>query len=144
MCDPNLRSQGIQGEPCGQASLPNAVPDHGASLVGLKKTKFDRKFKLKRRIAQHPSPAFDHAEPLLLRVIGEKKEHADALTLLGLIAMKRERPEQQLAYYERAVFADPRHALQHRRLQLFRISRHLSISLTPTSRGSTARIGTRC
>lgn len=59
---------------------------------------------------------FDHAEPLLLRVIGEQKEHADALTLLGLIAMKRERPEQQLAYYKRAVFADPYHVLANTNL----------------------------
>lgn len=59
---------------------------------------------------------FDHAEPLLLRVIGEKPEHADALTLLGLIAMKRERPDQQLAYYERAVRADPKHVLANTNL----------------------------
>lgn len=58
----------------------------------------------------------DHAEPLLLRVIGEKPEHADALTLLGLIAMKRERPDQQLAYYERAVRADPKHVLANTNL----------------------------
>ncbi len=58
----------------------------------------------------------DHAEPLLLRVIGEKPEHADSLTLLGLISMKRERPEQQREYYERAVKADPKHVLANTNL----------------------------
>lgn len=53
----------------------------------------------------------DHAEPLLLRIIGEKSEHADALTLLGLISMKRERPELQREYYERAVRSDQKHVL---------------------------------
>jgi tetratricopeptide (TPR) repeat protein len=51
------------------------------------------------------------AEPLLLRVIGEKADHADALTLLGLIAMKQKRPDDQRQYYERAVDANPNHVL---------------------------------
>jgi tetratricopeptide (TPR) repeat protein len=59
---------------------------------------------------------FDHAEPLLLRVIGERPDHADALTLLGLIAQKQERPEQQRDYYERAVRADPKHVLANTNL----------------------------
>ncbi len=59
---------------------------------------------------------FGHAEPLLLRVIGERPDHADALTLLGLIAQKRERPEQQRDYYERAVRADPKHVLANTNL----------------------------
>ena len=59
---------------------------------------------------------FDHAEPLLLRVIGENPDHADALTLLGLIAQKRERPEQQRHYYERAVRANPTHVLANTNL----------------------------
>lgn len=59
---------------------------------------------------------FDHAEPLLLRVIGGQPEHADALTILGLISMKRGQPEQQLSYYERAVSADPRHVLANTNL----------------------------
>ena len=54
---------------------------------------------------------FDQAEPLLLRVVGENGEHADALTLLGLISMKRGRPQPQLEYYEHAVRADPHHVL---------------------------------
>ncbi len=58
----------------------------------------------------------EHAEPLLLRVIGEKPAHADALTLLGLISMKRDRPEQQREYYERAVRADPNHVLANTNL----------------------------
>ncbi len=58
----------------------------------------------------------EHAEPLLHRVIGEKPEHADALTLLGLISMKRDRPEQQREYYERAVRADPNHVLANTNL----------------------------
>lgn len=58
----------------------------------------------------------DHAEPLLLRIIGEKPEHADALTLLGLISMKRGRPEQQREYYERAVRANPKHVLANTNL----------------------------
>ncbi len=58
----------------------------------------------------------DHAEPLLHRVIGEKPEHADGLTLLGLISMKRDRPEQQREYYERAVHADPNHVLANTNL----------------------------
>ena len=59
---------------------------------------------------------FDHAEPLLLRVIGEKADHADSLTLLGLIAKKRGNTEQQVEYYERAVRADPRHVLANTNL----------------------------
>ena len=58
----------------------------------------------------------DHAEPLLLRVIGEKAEHADSLTLLGLIAKKRGNTELQREYYERAVRADPRHVLANTNL----------------------------
>jgi tetratricopeptide (TPR) repeat protein len=58
----------------------------------------------------------EHAEPLLLRVIGEKPEHADALTLLGLTSMKQDRPEQQREYYERAVRADPNHVLANTNL----------------------------
>lgn len=53
----------------------------------------------------------DHAEPLLLRVIGENPEHADALTLLGLISMTRGRAKEQRSYYERAVVAAPDHVL---------------------------------
>ncbi len=59
---------------------------------------------------------FDYAEPLLLRVIGGQPDNADALTLLGLISMKRERSEQQLDYYERAVRADPNHVLANTNL----------------------------
>ena len=59
---------------------------------------------------------FDHAEPLLLRVVGENPQHADALTLLGLISMKRERPEQQREYYELAVRANPAHVLANTNL----------------------------
>lgn len=59
---------------------------------------------------------FDHAEPLLLRLIGEKPEHADSLTLLGLIAKKRGQPKQQREYYERAVRADPKHVLANTNL----------------------------
>lgn len=59
---------------------------------------------------------FDHAEPLLLRVVGESPDYADALTLLGLVAQKRERPEQQRDYYERAVRADPKHVLANTNL----------------------------
>ena len=59
---------------------------------------------------------FDHAEPLLLRVIGEKSEHADSLTLLGLIAKKRGNTDEQRGYYERAVRADPRHVLANTNL----------------------------
>jgi tetratricopeptide (TPR) repeat protein len=58
----------------------------------------------------------EHAEPLLLRVIGEDDEHADALTLLGLISMKRSRPDAQKTYYERAVRADPHHVLANTNL----------------------------
>lgn len=58
----------------------------------------------------------EHAEPLMLRVIGEAPEHADALTLLGLISMKRQRPEQQREYYERAVRANPSHVLANTNL----------------------------
>ena len=58
----------------------------------------------------------DNAEPLLLRVIGEQPEHADALTLLGLIAMKRNRPEKQRDFYERAVRANPHHVLANANL----------------------------
>jgi tetratricopeptide (TPR) repeat protein len=58
----------------------------------------------------------EHAEPLLLRVIGENPDHADALTLLGLISMKRGRPEQQREYYKRAVRADPTHVLANTNL----------------------------
>lgn len=58
----------------------------------------------------------EHAEPLMLRVIGEAPEHSDALTLLGLISMKRQRPEQQREYYERAVRANPSHVLANTNL----------------------------
>jgi tetratricopeptide (TPR) repeat protein len=59
---------------------------------------------------------FDHAEPLLHRVIGKDSRHADSLTLLALISMKRQQPELQLSYYERAVEADPRHVLANTNL----------------------------
>ena len=59
---------------------------------------------------------FDRAEPLLLRVIGEKTEQADSLTLLGLIAKKRGNIEQQREYYERAVHANRLHVLANTNL----------------------------
>ncbi len=59
---------------------------------------------------------FDHAEPLLLRLIGEKADNPEALTLLGLISMKRGKPGKQQEYYERAVRADPNHVLANTNL----------------------------
>jgi len=59
---------------------------------------------------------WDHAEPLLLRIIGENAGHADALTLLGLISMKQGRAQQQRAYYQRAVNANPDHVLANTNL----------------------------
>jgi hypothetical protein len=38
MSDADLLTKGVEGEPRGQTSLPNAVPDHDASDVGLKET----------------------------------------------------------------------------------------------------------
>ncbi len=59
---------------------------------------------------------FSHAEPLLLRLIGGKPNHADALTILGLISGKRAKPDEQLDYYQRAVTADPNHVLANTNL----------------------------
>ena len=54
---------------------------------------------------------FDHAEPQLMRLIGEDVDNAEALTLLGLIAMKRGLAAKQQDFYERAVKADRNHVL---------------------------------
>ena len=59
---------------------------------------------------------FDHAEALLLRVVGDDAGDADALTLLGLISMKRGNREAQKEYYEKAVTADPSHVLANTNL----------------------------
>jgi tetratricopeptide (TPR) repeat protein len=59
---------------------------------------------------------YDHAEPLLHRIIGENASNAEALTLLGLISKKRDQEEQALSYYERAVNADRSHVLANTNL----------------------------
>jgi tetratricopeptide (TPR) repeat protein len=59
---------------------------------------------------------YDHAEPLLHRIIGETASNAEALTLLALISKKRDQDEQALSYYERAVNANSSHVLANTNL----------------------------
>ena len=53
----------------------------------------------------------DLAKPLLDAVVADDPSHADALTILGLIARKTDKPAVEMDMYSRAIAADPKSVL---------------------------------
>jgi tetratricopeptide (TPR) repeat protein len=61
--------------------------------------------------ARYCAGQLDLAKPLLETVVANNPAHADALTILGLIARKSDKPDVDIEMYRRAIEADPQSAL---------------------------------
>ena len=66
----------------------------------------------------------DLAKPLLDAVVADDPSHADALTILGLIARKTDKPAVEMDMYSRAIAADPKSVLARVNLGVARDGRN--------------------
>ncbi|MGC4070690.1 MAG: tetratricopeptide repeat protein [Polyangiaceae bacterium] len=70
----------------------------------------------KAALRQHQAGSFDDAELLYRNVIAQNPNHAPALSNLGVLARRKKRTKEAIAYYQRSLRVDPKVASTHHNL----------------------------